>query len=77
MNKKIAPIVIVALLSFYLIGYLGVIFLGILSKAPIMVTVLLTVLAVAIAGALIALIYTLVTRLREIDKEDDDDLSNY
>lgn len=45
---------------------------------PRWVSVILIIFALCILGTLIALIYTLISRLKEIDKEDEeDDLSKY
>jgi uncharacterized membrane protein len=77
MKRKIAPIVIVVLMSIYILGYVVVLITGMLSEVPTAVSILLGVLAIMMVIAVVALIYTLSERLKEIDKEDKDDLSKY
>jgi hypothetical protein len=77
MNKKIAPIIVVGILTLYLLGYLTMILTGMMIDMPEGIKVVLGVIAVIIVIVIAALIYTLIIRLKEIDKEDDDDLSKY
>ncbi|PKM54856.1 MAG: hypothetical protein CVV00_06485 [Firmicutes bacterium HGW-Firmicutes-5] len=77
MNKKIAPIIVVGLLTLYLFGYLIMMLTGMMVDTPGVIKVVLGLIAVIIVIIIGALIYTLKIRLKEIDKEDDDDLSKY
>ncbi len=77
MNKKIAPIIVVGLLTLYLLGYLIMMLTGMMVDTPNIIKVVLGLIAVMIVIIIGALIYTLNIRLKEIDKEDDDDLSKY
>lgn len=77
MNKKIAPIIVVGLLTLYLLGYLIMMLTGMMVDTPSVIKVVLGLIAVMIVIIIGALIYTLKIRLKEIDKEDDDDLSKY
>lgn len=77
MQKKVAPILIVIIMSLYILGYVFMLVTGMLSGAPIAFTIILGILAVMMCLAVVALIYTLVVRLKEIDKEEDNDLSKY
>ena len=71
-KKLVAPIVITALFVGYLIVYLaGVFFASVLS------TPLLLLLAVPLVGLGGGMVYVLITRIREIRKGEEDDLSNY
>ena len=71
-KKLVAPIVITALFVGYLIVYLaGVFFASALS------TPLLLLLAVPLVGLGGGMVYVLITRIREIRKGEEDDLSNY
>lgn len=75
--KKVAPIIITLLLITYALLYLLVpiaVFKGdepLLAKAFVLI---IPAFALAFMGALI---YTLFIRLKEIDREDKDDLSQY
>ncbi|MDA3845782.1 MAG: hypothetical protein PF505_04435 [Vallitaleaceae bacterium] len=77
MKKKIAPIIIVIIMTSYLIVYAVALTFGMLSEVPAFVSLMLGIGAIIVLIAIIGLIYTLVERLKEIDKEDDDDLSKY
>ena len=71
-KKLVAPIVITVLFVGYLIVYLaGVFFASALS------TPLLLLLAVPLVGLGGGMVYVLITRIREIRKGEEDDLSNY
>ncbi len=75
--KKLAPIIIVMVIGSGLLLYFAS-FIIASFLTPGWVTVILILSAVCVLGALIALIYTLISRLKEIDKEDErDDLSKY
>jgi len=71
MNKKSAPIIVVGILTLYLLGYLTLIFTGMLINIPDGIKVVLGFDAVIIMIVIAALIYTLIMRLKEIDKEKD------
>jgi len=77
MKKKIAPIIIVVIMSCYLIAYAIALTFGMLSDVPKFISVILGIASILVIIAIIGLIYTLVERIKEIDKEDDDDLSKY
>jgi hypothetical protein len=75
--KKLIPIVITVILISYLAIYLWLP-LSIFDKAePFAVKVFISALGAGAAGMIAAVIYTLIIRLKEIDKEDKDDLSKY
>jgi pilus assembly protein TadC len=75
MGKKIAPIIItviaIGLVSLYLLGF----FFALIFTESFALFFILGIFV--IIGIMIAIIYTLVERLKEIDKEDKDDLSKY
>ena len=71
-KKLIAPIVI----SVLFLGYLAV-YIYLLFFAAAMTTPVLILLAVPLVAAGGGMIWALVTRIREIDKGEEDDLSNY
>ena len=71
-KKMIAPIII----TLIFVGYLAV-YIYLLFFAAAVTTPLLIVLAVPLAGLGVGMIWTLITRIREIDKGEEDDLSNY
>ena len=71
-KKMIAPIII----TLIFVGYLAV-YIYLLFFAAAVTTPLLVVLAVPLAGLGVGMIWTLITRIREIDKGEEDDLSNY
>ena len=71
-KKMIAPIVITALFVGYLAVYIYMLFFAAAMTKP-----LLFLLAVPLTALGVGMIYVLVTRIREIDKGEEDDLSNY
>ncbi|PKM49794.1 MAG: hypothetical protein CVV02_14390 [Firmicutes bacterium HGW-Firmicutes-7] len=76
--KKFAPIIIVLIISNLLLLYLcSVIVLAIIGHNTIL-SIILGFVAICIISVIVAFIVTLRTRLKEIDKEDEeDDLSKY
>lgn len=76
--KKVAPIIIVLIISNILLFYLlSIIIVAVLAN-NIFLSVILGCFALAILGLIVAFIITLRSRLKEIDKEDEeDDLSKY
>lgn len=73
--KKAAPIVITLIMAIYLGGYAYVLLF--MTKGMGIGRIVLGVSGLVVLGVLMALLYTLRERLKEIDKEDDDDLSKY
>lgn len=73
--KKIAPTLITAAACLYLGSYAYVMLFVI--KAPGIVRVLTGIIGAIVLGVMVALIVTLKQRFKEIDEEDDDDLSQY
>ncbi len=73
--KKAAPIIITLIMGIYLSGYAYALLF--MTKGMGLVRVVLGVAGLVVLGVLTALLYTLRERLKEIDKEDDDDLSKY
>lgn len=71
--KKIAPIIITMMCSCYLLF----VFIGILNTSGGEGNFIFIVLSISLLSLLVALIYTLIKRLIEIDKENDDDISKY
>ena len=71
-KKMIAPIVIAALF----VGYLAV-YIYLLFFAAAVTTPTLILLAVPLGALGVGMIWVLITRIREIDKGEEDDLSNY
>lgn len=70
--KMIAPIVISVLFLGFLALYIYLVFFTAAMTTPV-----LLVLAIPLAALGGAMVWTLVTRIREIDKGEEDDLSNY
>ena len=70
-KKKIAPIVITVLF----VGYLLVYIVFLLHAADFHPAMLLLAIPLAVLAA--AMVYTLYTRIKEIDGGEEDDLSNY
>ena len=71
-KKMIAPIVITVLFVGYLAVYIYMLFFAAAMTKPI-----LFLLAVPLAALGVGMIWVLITRIREIDKGEEDDLSNY
>ena len=71
-KKMIAPIVITVLFVGYLAVYIYMLFFAAAMTKP-----LLFLLAVPLAALGVGMIWVLITRIREIDKGEEDDLSNY
>lgn len=75
--KKIAPVIVTIIMVSYLAFYLWLPF-GITQKAePFMGKAVLVAIFAGAVGMIVAVVYTLILRLKEIDKEDDNDLSKY
>ena len=70
-KKKIAPIVVTVLFVGYLLVYI-VIMIFAADFHPAM-----ALLALPLAGLAAAMVYTLYTRIKEIDGGEEDDLNNY
>lgn len=73
--KKFAPIVITILAVAYLGFYAYILFFLPEDAGPW--RLLTGIIGLVVLGILVAMIVTLRERLKEIDKEDDDDLSQY
>ena len=71
-KKMIAPIVIAVLFVGYLAVYIYMLFFTAALTKP-----WLFLLAVPLAALGVGMIWVLITRIREIDKGEEDDLSNY
>lgn len=75
--KKIVPVIITIIVICYLMLYL-LLPLSLFGEGePIFAKVLVIGMAAIAAGMIVAMISTLITRLKEINKEDEDDLSQY
>lgn len=74
--KKLAPIIVTIVVSGYIIIYIGLFFFS-SEEVEGFEKILLGALGVGAVIMLVLMIYTLIIRLKEIDKEDDDDLSKY
>lgn len=74
--KKIAPFIITILVCGWISIYIGILFFA-SGEAGGIGRVFLGVIGIGMVGVVIAMIYTLIIRIKEIDKEDDDDLSKY
>jgi len=73
--KKAAPIIITAIMTIYLAAYAYVLLF--MTKGMGLGRLVLGLVGLIVLGVLVAVLYTLKERLKEIDKEDDDDLSKY
>lgn len=73
--KKVAPIIITVVIAIYLGAYAYV--LIVMTKGMGFARIILAFFGLVVLGILGALLITLRERLKEIDKEDDDDLSQY
>ena len=71
-TKKIAPVVIVALISIYYIA-IGVIF-AYMNGVPMLAKIIALVVPALLSGVAITV---LIQRIKEIKKGEDDDLSKY
>ena len=71
-KKMIAPIVIAVFFVGYLALYIYMLFFAAAVTKPV-----LFLLAVPLAALGVGMIWVLITRIREIDKGEEDDLSNY
>jgi len=73
--KYITPIIIVIVMAVLSVLYgLGILFSLDSMGAPPIIKIIITIIFV---GLIAALGYTLIQRIKEIGKEDDDDLSKY
>lgn len=80
MKKKIAPIIVTIIVGFFMLVYLSVILIASFSskqKFDMYVYAILGLIATGILTSIIILIVTLMKRLKEIEEEDNDDLSKY
>ncbi len=73
--KKVAPIIVTILTVLYLGGYAYALLF--LTDGMGVGRIIMGIVGLVILGVLCAMIYTLIVRLKEIDKEDEDDLSKY
>lgn len=73
--KKLTPIIISVITIVYFAMYFIMIFF--IDKTSGFDTVFMVIFGLTGLGFIIAMIYTLMVRLKEIDKEDKDDLSKY
>ena len=71
-KKLIAPIVIAVLFVGYLALYIYLLFFAAAMTAPALI-----LLAVPLAALGVGMIWVLITRIREIDKGEENDLDNY
>ncbi len=74
--KKIAPILITLITVTYMGGYAYLLLFG-LKEVTGVVRLFISIIGLLVLGVLMAMVYTLIIRLKEIDKEDHDDLSKY
>ncbi len=76
--RKAAPIIIVTIACVYLLAYLVILINPVFAnEVPQLGKIILGMIALGMIAAILALIYTLKIRLKEIKEEDDDDLSKY
>lgn len=75
--KKIVPVVITVFVVTYLSAYLFLLSTGIQDDVPFQVKIFIIMIGLAIAGIMGGMIATLAIRLKELNKEDNDDLSKY
>lgn len=73
--KKFAPAIITLFVSLYISLYIAMFFL--IEKQNVEERLFLGFMGLAAFGLLIALVRTLIIRFKEIDKEEDNDLSKY
>ena len=74
--KKIAPIIITIIVSCF-IGLYAFITFGAGGGGPLPVRIILIAVGIGSVCLIGAMIYTLIHRLKEIDREEKDDLSKY
>ena len=74
--KKLAPIIITGIIVLYLGAYAFVL-LVVLPEDMGNGKILLGLIGIIVLGVMVAMLYTLKERLKEIDKEKKDDLSKY
>ncbi len=75
--KKLIVIVISVFMILYFTMILLMMSQGLFSATPVRVKVILIIAGTFIVGIMGAMAATMIARLREIDKEDKDDLSKY
>lgn len=73
--KRIAPIIVTILILAYLSVYLGIALF--VKDSSVIGRVVLAIIGIASVSMMGAMIATLISRLKEISKEDKDDLSKY
>lgn len=73
--KKLPPIIVTIIFSAYICVYIG---MALFTKESSFIgRLFLSAIGIGAVCMLAAMIVTLITRLKEIDKEDKDDLSKY
>lgn len=75
--KRIVPILITVFVVTYLGAYLFLLSTGIKEGVPFQVKIFIFLIGLAVAGIIGGMIATLIIRLKELNKEDNDDLSKY
>lgn len=73
--KRIAPIIVTILILAYLSVYLGIALF--VKDSSVVGRVVLAIIGIGSVSMMGAMIATLISRLKEISKEDKDDLSKY
>jgi len=77
MKKMIAPIIVTVIVLFFLLFYLGVLVMSMGESLGTPIVAFLSLLIFITLGVMIAMVYILFQRLKEIKEEDTDDLSKY
>ncbi|HHV64568.1 MAG TPA: hypothetical protein GXX46_05790 [Peptococcaceae bacterium] len=77
MKKMIAPIIVTVIVLFFLLFYLGVLVMSVGESLGTPIVAFLSLLIFITLGVMIAMVYILFQRLKEIKEEDTDDLSKY
>lgn len=73
----IAPIIVTVIVLFFLLFYLGVLVMSVGESLGTPIVAFLSLLIFITLGVMIAMVYILFQRLKEIKEEDTDDLSKY
>ena len=75
--KRLVPIIVTILICLFASGYAFVFFFASLGETVFVVKALSFAFCLIPLGIVIAMIYTLIERLKELKEEDNDDLSKY
>ncbi|MGL5257477.1 MAG: hypothetical protein ACRC76_10570 [Proteocatella sp.] len=75
--KKITPIIITIIVCFFITLYAFGFIMAALTESTLIIKIGAFALALIPIGIIIAMIFTLIERLKEIKEEDKDDLSKY